>query len=103
VETIRLRVNSRRRRRRGFAAIAVLVLIGLALGLWIGWMQFAPNKKLVKPDYGDAYALFYEGVRLEQNAIMDGDELKLPLSALDEVFEDNLIRYEDGRADGYVE
>lgn len=95
METIRLRVNSRRRRRRGFAAIVVLVLIGLALGIWIGWMQFAPNKSHVQPDYGDPYALFYEGVRLEQNAMMDGDELKLPLSALEEVFDENLIRYEE--------
>jgi len=94
VETMRLRVNSRRRRRRGFAAIAVLILIGLALGLWIGWMQFAPNKTHIKPDYGDPYALFYKGVRLEQNAIMDGNELKLPLSALEQVFKENVIRYE---------
>ncbi|GMK42131.1 hypothetical protein PCCS19_51900 [Paenibacillus sp. CCS19] len=95
METIRLRVNSRRRRRRGFAGISVLVLIGLALGLWIGWMQFAPNKTQVKPDYGDPFALFYKGIRLEQNAIIDGDELKLPLSALEQVFNDNLIRYEE--------
>lgn len=96
METIRLRVGGRRRRRRGAAGFVVLVLIGAALGAWIGWKQLEPNKAHVTPDYGSAFALFYEGHPLDRHAIMDGSELKLPLSAVQEVMGDNSpIRYED--------
>ncbi|WP_127533889.1 glycosyl hydrolase family 18 protein [Paenibacillus kobensis] len=96
METIRLRVGGRRRRRRGAAVYIVLVLIGAAIGAWIGWKQLAPNKEHVNPDYGSGYALFYEGNSLDRHAVMDGNELKLPLSAIQEVMGDNgPIRYEE--------
>ncbi|GFN29745.1 glycosyl hydrolase family 18 protein [Paenibacillus xylaniclasticus] len=97
METIRLRVSSRRRRRRrGAAGFILLVLVGAVIGAWIGWNQLAPNKKHVSPDYGSGFALFYEGNPLDKHALMDGSELKLPLSAIQDVMGDSSpIPYED--------
>ncbi|EFM11815.1 glycoside hydrolase family 18 [Paenibacillus curdlanolyticus YK9] len=96
METIRIRIGKRRRRRRGPALLfSLLLIIGFIIGGSIIWMTSKPNTTHVKPDYGSPFALFYQGQRLDQDAIMDGDELKLPLKALKQVLGENgPIRYE---------
>ncbi|MGO4349871.1 glycosyl hydrolase family 18 protein [Paenibacillus sp. MCAF9] len=58
-------------------------------------MRFIPNNEKVDPNYKSEHPIFIQGVEAEQGAIIENDEVKLPLSVLEQVLgADKPIRYE---------
>ncbi|OME68966.1 glycosyl hydrolase [Paenibacillus sp. FSL A5-0031] len=86
----------RRKGNRGVRSIILLFLLGvIAVFCWYGYMRFIPNNEKVDPHYKTEHPIFIQGVEAEQGAIIENDEVKLPLSVLEQVLgADKPIRYE---------
>ncbi|MGO4184114.1 glycosyl hydrolase family 18 protein [Paenibacillus sp. TAF43_2] len=86
----------RRKGNRGARSIILLFLLGvIAVFCWYGYMRFIPNNEKVDPNYKSEHPIFIQGVEAEQGAIIENDEVKLPLSVLEQVLgADKPIRYE---------
>lgn len=86
----------RRKGNRGVRSIILLFLLGvIAVFCWYGYMRFIPNNEKVDPNYKTEHPIFIQGVEAEQGAIIENDEVKLPLSVLEQVLGvDKPIRYE---------
>lgn len=86
----------RRKGNRGVRSIILLFLLGvIAVFCWYGYMRFIPNNEKVDPNYKTEHPIFIQGVEAEQGAIIENDEVKLPLSVLEQVLgADKPIRYE---------
>ncbi|WP_138755195.1 glycosyl hydrolase family 18 protein [Paenibacillus sinopodophylli] len=70
--------------------VGVLVVFG-----WYGYMRFIPNSEQKDPVYEAKYPILIHGVEAEQGAIIENNEVKLPLSVLEQVLgADKPIRYE---------
>lgn len=52
--------------------------------IWIGWDRVAPNNTVVKPDYGAEHPLLYHGQVIQQGALLDGEQIRLPISFVQE-------------------
>ncbi|WP_225446155.1 glycosyl hydrolase family 18 protein [Paenibacillus rhizovicinus] len=48
--------------------------------IWLGWDRLAPNNTIVKPDYGAEHPLLYHGQVIEQGALIDGEQIRIPIS-----------------------
>jgi len=86
----------RRSGNRGVRSIIVLFLLGvIAVFCWYGYMRFIPNNEQVEPTYKSEYPIIIQGIEAEQGAIIENNEVKLPLPVLEQVLgEDKPIRYE---------
>ncbi|MCF2939080.1 glycosyl hydrolase family 18 protein [Paenibacillus alkaliterrae] len=86
----------RRRGNRGVRSFMFLfIAAALAVFAWYGYMQFIPNGDLVDPGYKSEYPIFVKGKEAEQGALIENNEVKLPLASLQQVLgEDKPIRYE---------
>lgn len=86
----------RRKGNRGVRSIILLFLLGvIAVFCWYGYMRFIPNNEKVDPNFKTEHPIFIQGVEAEQGAIIENDEVKLPLSVLEQVLgADKPIRYE---------
>ncbi|AZN43189.1 glycosyl hydrolase family 18 protein [Paenibacillus albus] len=76
-------VRFRARRKSGGWLKWIVVLSGLLAMLsviWVGWERLSPNNKEVKPDYGTVHPIIYHGEAVKVGALVDGDNLRLPLS-----------------------
>jgi Predicted glycosyl hydrolase len=86
------------RRRKGGGAwytMLFLLFIAAAMGVWFIYMKFIPNQHITVPDYGMEHPIIYQGEVLDQGAVMDNDEVMLPITALQEVLgPDEPIYYE---------
>lgn len=91
--------RSRRRGRRSSAKRRFAVVLGLCLiaaGAYITVTQILPNPLHAKPDWkGLDKPIFVKGELLDEGAAGSGEQLKLPLSVLQETIDPN-IRYEKG-------
>ncbi|WP_419871773.1 glycosyl hydrolase family 18 protein [Candidatus Pristimantibacillus sp. PTI5] len=86
----------RRRGNRGARSIALLFLAGvLAVFCWYGYMRYIPNNEKTEPDYQFEHPIFVRGTEAADGAIVENNEVKLPLSVLEQVLgADKPIRYE---------
>ncbi|PZD95755.1 glycosyl hydrolase [Paenibacillus sambharensis] len=87
----------RRRRGNGFVRFVLTVMFiaaAVAAGYWI-WLNYIPNTEMKVPDYRYTNPVVYQGELIEGQAIVDGEQIKLPLGMLQEVLADKLpVRYE---------
>ncbi|QYR20718.1 glycosyl hydrolase [Paenibacillus sp. sptzw28] len=74
----------RRRREGGWLKWLVLAsgLLAMGIGMWAAWLNFVPNSRQVKPDYGSSYPIMVHGKAMAEGAIVDGDAVKLPLPVI---------------------
>ncbi|WP_246431743.1 glycosyl hydrolase family 18 protein [Paenibacillus endophyticus] len=86
----------RRKGNRGARSIFLLFIVGvLAVFCWYGYMRYIPNNEQTVPDYQAEYPILIRGVEANQGAIIENNEVKLPLSVLEqELGADKPIRYE---------
>ncbi|HUC91042.1 MAG TPA: glycosyl hydrolase family 18 protein [Paenibacillus sp.] len=84
------------RRSSGLRRLMVFcALIGVLIGGYLAYLRYIPNGDRLVPDYGFEYPLVYKGKVLDAGARKEGEELKLPLDALQEVLgAEAPIRYE---------
>lgn len=87
----------RRRRRSGAGIILFLfVIAAVATFGWFGYMKYIPSNERVEPSYAAAHPIITGGVEGELGAIIDNNEVKLPMPLLQELLgEDKPIRYEE--------
>lgn len=86
----------RRRDSRGARSLFFFFIVGVISAFcWYGYMRFIPNSEMVDPGYRSEYPVIIQGIEAEQGAIIENKEVKLPLSAVQQVLgEDKPIRYE---------
>lgn len=86
------------RRRRGGGARKVLMFflfIGMAIGALLFYLKYIPNNAMIIPSYKVQYPITVQGQVMEQGAIIENDEVKLPLPVLQQVLgQDEPIHYE---------
>ncbi|MBM7565315.1 glycosyl hydrolase family 18 protein [Paenibacillus sacheonensis] len=79
METVRYRP----RRRSGGWLKWLVIACGLSAMLaviWFGWQRFEPNNTIVEPDYGEDYPLLYHGQVIPKGALVDGEQVRIPIS-----------------------
>ncbi|MCA0756794.1 glycosyl hydrolase [Paenibacillus sp. N4] len=85
-------------RRRGTSVrvfLFLFIISALAVFAWYGYMRFIPNGEQVAPRYSSEYPIFVKGKEAELGAIIENNEIKLPLPVLQQALgEDKPIRYE---------
>ncbi|WP_223829895.1 glycosyl hydrolase family 18 protein [Paenibacillus arenilitoris] len=86
----------RRRRGAGVRGLFFLFIIAfLAVFAWYGYMRFIPNGEQVSPGYSSEYPILVHGKEAELGAILENNEVKLPLDVVQQVLgADKPIRYE---------
>lgn len=86
----------RPRGNRGARSIVFLFLAGvLAVFCWYGYMRYIPNNEKADPEYQSEFPILIRGVEAELGAIIENNEVKLPLPVLEQVLgQDKPIRYE---------
>lgn len=86
----------RRKGGRGVRGIILLFIAAMAaVFCWYGYMRFIPNNEKVDPIYRTEHPIIIRGIESEQGAIIENNEVKLPLAALQQVLgQDKPIRYE---------
>lgn len=79
METVRFRP---RRNNGGWLKWVMLMsgLLAMFSVIWVGWERLSPNDKVVKPDYGKEHPILYHGQAAKDGALVDGDQIRLPLS-----------------------
>jgi spore germination protein YaaH len=87
----------RRKRRFGLGKLVFLLfsVAFLATILVVGvWRFLWPNGEHITPSYGADKPIFYQGQAVKGSAMGEGDELTIPLSAIQELLDPN-IQYEE--------
>ncbi|MFX3632690.1 MAG: glycosyl hydrolase family 18 protein [Candidatus Pristimantibacillus sp.] len=86
------------RRRSGGGARKLLLfvlLVAIAVGCWFIYMRYIPNNQIIKVDYNFSYPITVEGKVMDEGALIENEEVKLPLSVLQKILgPDEPIRYE---------
>lgn len=94
METMYTRMRPRRKRRTG-RYFFVFFLIGLLIVLgWYLYLRFIPNNHVAVPDYAFEHPIMLEGELAEEGAILQNDELLLPVDVINEALPDMPIYYE---------
>ena len=93
------RYTSRNYKRKSskFKIFFILFLFGvlLTIGGWYGYMNYIPSNKHIEPQYSLEHPITIEGDVTDFGAIIENDQVKLPLPLLEEwLGEDIPIRYE---------
>lgn len=88
---------SRKRRRSGFGLLFMLFLAAAIITFgWFGYMKFIPSNEQQAPSYSSANPIIVSGKESAYGAVIDGEEVKLPLPFLEELLgEDKPIHYEE--------
>ncbi|ANY67671.1 glycosyl hydrolase [Paenibacillus sp. BIHB 4019] len=91
-----LRRTPRRRKSSGARNMLLFLIIILAAGGgWFVYDRYIPNFKQTIPDYGVKNPIVVHGEVMKQGAIIENNEVKLPLPVLQQVLgADQPIRYE---------
>lgn len=86
----------RRRRSRGVRSLLFLFIVAAVAAFgWYGYLKFIPNGEQVEPNYKTDNPIMIQGQEAGQGAIIENNEVKLPLPVLEQVLgEDKPIRYE---------
>lgn len=86
----------RRRGGRGVRSMLFLFIVAAIASMgWFGYMRFIPNSERVDPKYKSEHPIMVHGMEAEQGAVIDNNEVKLPLNVLQQVLgQDKPIRYE---------
>lgn len=87
---------TRRKGNRSFRSLFILFILAAAVVFcWYGYLRFIPNGAMVEPAFKTEYPIFIHGIEAEQGAIIENNEVKLPLAVLQQVLgKDKPIRYE---------
>lgn len=87
---------ARRRSGRGVRSLLFLFIVASIASIgWFGYMRFIPNSEKVDPIYKSNHPIMVKGMEAEQGAVIENNEVKLPLNVLQQVLgEDKPIRYE---------
>ncbi|WP_341283060.1 glycosyl hydrolase family 18 protein [Paenibacillus sp. FSL H8-0537] len=91
-----LRRTPRRRKGSGVRNTFLFLIVILAAGGgWFVYDRYIPNFKQIVPDYGMKNPIVVHGEAMKQGAIIENNEVKLPLPVLQQVLgADQPIRYE---------
>jgi len=87
----------RQKRNRGIRGVVFLFIFAAVVTVvgYVYYMNYIPNNSMVEPKYKAEIPIMLHGVEGEQGAIIENNEVKLPLTVLTEVLgEDKPIRYE---------
>ncbi|WP_166743000.1 glycosyl hydrolase family 18 protein [Paenibacillus castaneae] len=87
---------TRRKGNRSFRSLFILFILAAAVVFcWYGYLRFIPNGEMVEPAFKTEYPILIHGIEAEQGAIIENNEVKLPLAVLQQVLgKDKPIRYE---------
>lgn len=95
METMYTRAPRRRKGGGAWYTMLFLLFIAAAMGVWFIYMKFIPNQHITVPDYGLEHPITYQGEVMDQGAVLNNDEVMLPITALQKVLgPDEPIYYE---------
>lgn len=85
-----------RRKGRGFRRLlGFCVCIGIMAGAWAGYQLLMPSNEQETPVFSVEHPLFYKGEFMGAGALLEGDEIKLPIEAVTSMLGSEIpIRYE---------
>lgn len=95
METMYTRAPRRRKGGGAWYTMLFLLFIAAAMAVWFIYMKFIPNQNFTTPDYAMEHPITYQGEVMEQGAIIEKDEVMLPIEAVQKVLgTDEPIYYE---------
>lgn len=85
----------RRKKKSGVRVIFLLILlIAVAIYGWISYTRSLPNKERIEPEYSFEYPIIHNGIVTEYGAIIENNEVKLPLPLVEKLLGEEPIHYE---------